>query len=235
MPPGVDAAIRAATGQGGRPGGITPVGILPGLPAGSGIGAGEAQGQIGPSTPPPGQIPELGPAPPPSDQEVDQFRTWARNRIWHNEARVIEEERQQIRGGFITFIAVPLAGVAVGSTYGPAAGAVWSVSEASGEGAGNWMTGSDPGGRDLDESVGDAAFADVAGQLTDEAIKATTGLDVPGPGAAVTYGIQQAQIREQNRGPAPPAASNQDMQAMMFSGQGPGGPSQPASPSPAGQ
>ena len=96
LPPGVDAAVRAATAQGGPPRGIEQTGVWPGLPPGVGSAVAEAMGGAGPPPPPPE-------AWVPSDQDLEQFRTWARNRIWHNEYVVRGEQEQRNRGTFIRY------------------------------------------------------------------------------------------------------------------------------------
>ena len=87
-------------------------------------------------------------------------------------------------------------------------------------------------GKDPSTGLGDAAIAESGGQLFEIAVESTTGVPVPGAGTLIKDEIQQVLNREQARGPAPPAASNQDLQAMMFGVPATGSSSGPAPATP---
>ena len=216
LPPGIDAAVRAATAQGGPPRGIEQSGVWPGLPPGVGSAVAEAMGA---PPPPPKWVP--------SDQDLADFVKWTDRELWHNEYGLRQAREQHIRGTFIRYI----GGAAISIFGGMAVGFTWAVSETMGETVGTNIK----EGKDLTTGLGDAGIAETGGQLFEIAVESTTGIPVPGSGTLIKNEIQQVLNREQARGPAPPAASNEDMQAMMFGAPATGSSTGPATATPVAQ
>ncbi len=190
LPPGVDAAVRAATAQGGPPRGIEQTGVWPGLPPGVGGAVAEAMDGAGPPPPPPE-------AWVPSDQDLADFVKWTDRELWHNEYGLRQAREQHIRGTFIRYV----GGGLISIFGGAAVGFTWAVSETMGETVGTSIK----EGKDLTTGLGDAGIAESGGQLFEIAVESTTGIPVPGSGTLIKNEIQQVLNREQARGPAPPA------------------------------